>query len=75
MAGLCDGITVAGVLLVAVGLWLLHPSAALIFVGLVCAALGLWASWALAKRPGGKAADSQDRPTVTRLEANDPSEG
>jgi hypothetical protein len=74
MAGLCDGITAAGVLFVAVGLWLLHPSAALIFVGLVLAGLGLWASWALARHPGRQAADSSSRPTVTRLAANEPSE-
>jgi hypothetical protein len=74
MAGFCDAIAVAGVGFVSVGLWLFHPGIALIFIGLVLAGLGLWASWALAKHPGRQAADSSSRPTVTRLAANEPSE-
>jgi hypothetical protein len=75
MGAVCDALTRAGVLFVALGLWLLHPSAALIFVGLVCAALGLWGSWAIARHRGSNMADSWERPRVAPLEANDPSDG
>jgi sensor histidine kinase regulating citrate/malate metabolism len=74
MAGLCDGITAVGILLVSVGLWLLHPSAALIFLGLVSAALGLWGSWALARHRGSETAKSRESPRVAPLKASEPAE-
>jgi hypothetical protein len=56
MPVLFDVVALTGLVLLTVGLWLVHPAAALIVLGLAFLILGLWGSrlWAYSrKRPLG----------------------